>query len=583
MEQKYFLNSFAESGDKTAVPDALDPSGYVSYEQGYGFDYERNNDGSDPLAKNIERQKMNELFFDMTSNLQQYQQHGTPEFITSANNGGTAYSYNIDAEVLYDDSGTGANWRKYRSKANANTALPTDTTKWELAEYAALAPNYTGVKASNIASAATVNIGAATGDYMHVTGTTTITAFDTIAAGIERTLVFDGILTLTHSANLILPRDVNITTAVGDTVVFKSEGSGVWRCVSYDRKDGTALAGTSSSVSGVRQTVQKASVDSSGLPNFITAASGLSVNILGATTNIAVHAAGGKVSDDRAGTISIDTTISGLVGAQTISTLTYSTTTATCTTSVAHGLTTGSTITVSGATPAAYNGTFVITVTDTTHFTYTMLSNPAGNASPVGSYTVTNFLYADIAAGGTITLGSTLLIPVYQFGGTYSTTNNQATFNISEMTMKVGNGSSAVQVWRTFKGEAVTNASAVTSVVNYAVNGIHISTLASVPATINTKSNFNHNIGVALPKINAYLKCITANQGYQVGEIIPFSTFETTNLVVNNNFVVATSRNTCYTQTGANDPIGNKSASTGVLSVLTPASWNQFVIAKRGW
>lgn len=244
MQQKYFLNPFAEAGDKTAVPDALDPSGFVSYEQGYGFDYERNNDGSDPLAKNIERQKMNELFFDITSNIQQYQQNGVPEFITSANNGGTPYSYSIDAKVRYDDSGTGINWRVYRSKANTNIALPTDTTKWELAEYAALAPQYTGIKSSNLASASTVNIGAATGDYIHITGTTTITAFDTIAAGIERTIVFDGALTLTHNAtSLILPTGANITTAAGDTAIFKSEGSGNWRCVSYNRKDGTALSG----------------------------------------------------------------------------------------------------------------------------------------------------------------------------------------------------------------------------------------------------------------------------------------------------------------------------------------------------
>ena len=69
-----------------------------------------------------------------------------------------------------------------------------------------------------------------------------------------------------------------------------------------------------------------------------------------------------------------------------ISSITFSTTTATLTTSVAHGLSTGNVVTVSGATPAAYNGTFSITVTSATQFTYTMLSNPGANASPVGSF-----------------------------------------------------------------------------------------------------------------------------------------------------------------------------------------------------
>jgi hypothetical protein len=74
--------------------------------------------------------------------------------------------------------------------------------------------------------------------------------------------------------------------------------------------------------------------------------------------------------------------------AQTISSITNSTTTATLTTASAHGLVTGNRVTITGATAAAYNGTFVITVTGTTTFTYTMLSNPGGNASVVGTYSV---------------------------------------------------------------------------------------------------------------------------------------------------------------------------------------------------
>jgi len=86
-----------------------------------------------------------------------------------------------------------------------------------------------------VASATTVDLGAiATGNYGHVTGTTTITGFGTVAAGIERTLVFDGILTLTHNAtSLILRTGANRTTAAGDVGVFVSEGSGNWREKAY--------------------------------------------------------------------------------------------------------------------------------------------------------------------------------------------------------------------------------------------------------------------------------------------------------------------------------------------------------------
>jgi hypothetical protein len=71
---------------------------------------------------------------------------------------------------------------------------------------------------------------------------------------------------------------------------------------------------------------------------------------------------------------------------ETISTISHVTTTATLTTATAHGLATGDFITVSGATPAAYNGTFEITVTASTEFTYVMATDPAANATVVGSY-----------------------------------------------------------------------------------------------------------------------------------------------------------------------------------------------------
>lgn len=86
-----------------------------------------------------------------------------------------------------------------------------------------------------VASASSIDLGAiTTGNYGHVTGTTTITSFGTVAAGIERTLVFDGILTLTHNAtSLILATGANRTTAAGDVAVFVSEGSGNWREKAY--------------------------------------------------------------------------------------------------------------------------------------------------------------------------------------------------------------------------------------------------------------------------------------------------------------------------------------------------------------
>lgn len=63
-------------------------------------------------------------------------------------------------------------------------------------------------------------------------------------------------------------------------------------------------------------------------------------------------------------------------------------TTATLTTATPHNIFTGTRIVVIGATPAAYNGTFYVTVTGPNTFTYPMLSNPGGNASAVGTYSL---------------------------------------------------------------------------------------------------------------------------------------------------------------------------------------------------
>lgn len=88
---------------------------------------------------------------------------------------------------------------------------------------------------TTLASAGTVNIGAASANHILISGTTGITAFDTITAGAERTLEFQGVVTLTHSANIILPGAIPYQTAAGDVLKFRSEGAGVWRCVTNMR------------------------------------------------------------------------------------------------------------------------------------------------------------------------------------------------------------------------------------------------------------------------------------------------------------------------------------------------------------
>jgi hypothetical protein len=87
------------------------------------------------------------------------------------------------------------------------------------------------VQGANIASAGTVNLDTATGNYVHITGTTTITAV-TLSQGRERTVVFDGALTLTNGASLVLRNAITRTTAVNETTIFRGEAAGVVREIS---------------------------------------------------------------------------------------------------------------------------------------------------------------------------------------------------------------------------------------------------------------------------------------------------------------------------------------------------------------
>ena len=83
-------------------------------------------------------------------------------------------------------------------------------------------------KGADLPSAATLAVGVA-GHYFHVTGTTTITAIASRPAGVELILEFDGALTITHGASLVLANATNIVTVAGDVLRFTSEGGGTWR------------------------------------------------------------------------------------------------------------------------------------------------------------------------------------------------------------------------------------------------------------------------------------------------------------------------------------------------------------------
>lgn len=97
-----------------------------------------------------------------------------------------------------------------------------------------------------IASAATTDLGSKEAGSLTISGTTTITSLGTVSAGIKKTVVFSGALTLTHNGtSLILPGAANITTVANDRAEFESLGSGNWRCNWYHRASGVSAFGAS--------------------------------------------------------------------------------------------------------------------------------------------------------------------------------------------------------------------------------------------------------------------------------------------------------------------------------------------------
>lgn len=140
-------------------------------------------------------------------------------------------------------------------------------------------------KGANIASAATINLSTATGNFVHVTGTTGITAI-TIDSGAEYTVVFDGVLTVTHNAaSLILPSGQNETTAAGDVWIIRGDGTNVARVTNIQ-----GIGKTQTSVSG-SQLDKTSDTTLANIPNLsatLVAGGTYKVRLVAHTTSVTV-------------------------------------------------------------------------------------------------------------------------------------------------------------------------------------------------------------------------------------------------------------------------------------------------------
>jgi len=112
---KYIDIPFATNGNKNAIPDTT-TDGTVNYNDGFGADYAKPI-GTDPSAKSVDRQTINQVLYDYGSAIQQLQENGFYPWQSTKAGG-----YDIGAVVSY----SGAN---YINTVAGNTNAP-DVSGW---------------------------------------------------------------------------------------------------------------------------------------------------------------------------------------------------------------------------------------------------------------------------------------------------------------------------------------------------------------------------------------------------------------------------------------------------------------------
>lgn len=224
MAGKYFGIPFALSGDRTAIPDAAQPDGSVSFTQGFTLDYELEN--TDPNYKPVPREETNALYYDITEAIGIVQKQGFADWTIAA------APYPINAFVRHNDI-------VWRNTVAGNSAEPGTDATW--ANETIPATDYLNTQRIDVASASTVDLTALAPDTRHIniTGTAAITGF-TVAAGQCYFVRFAGALTLTNSASIATQSGANITTQAGDTCIIRATSSNVVEVLSYEPAGGWA-------------------------------------------------------------------------------------------------------------------------------------------------------------------------------------------------------------------------------------------------------------------------------------------------------------------------------------------------------
>lgn len=239
---------FASSGDKTAVPDT-DATGAVNMTQGYGLAYSLD-PATDPSAKRIERDKMNWLFNRITQAINEIQVSGVTPFITSADNGGSPFSYGKGAIVslsgavyqsLVANNTTtppGANWSLIPEKIQ-----PLDATLTALAALTGAAD-----KLAYFNGAETAALTALTGVGRDIIGKTTVAD---VLTYLQLRESFSGVVGQSRNARMNVTSASASATFTADEIIVETSTGQQYRLNAFNQTVNLGTTGAGGMDSGV--------------------------------------------------------------------------------------------------------------------------------------------------------------------------------------------------------------------------------------------------------------------------------------------------------------------------------------------
>lgn len=197
----------------------------------------------------------------------------------------------------------------------------------------------------------------------------------------------------------------------------------------------------------------------------------------------------------------------------------------------------------------------------------------------------TSHLYVDVAENGVLTAGSTTGSPFYDASIPTATknTSNVVCFDIARMEMTIGTGTNNTKIWRVYLGKAVSNATAVTSVVStYLRDGFRsedIAALAAASTKVTLASIYPPVTYAGYGGVRMFIVCRSADLGYSTGSEVPFAHV--------NNGAGATYATPIFSATMEYQTTSGTATmatySTGAQAGLTLGSWIVKYYFSRGW